>query len=603
MEAKKKEGLARLFEIASEKKKFLIISGVVSIISAFFLLFPYLMVYKIMEELLKNASSISNISGSSLMNWAIYGNIAMIIGYILLYVGAMIAHIVAYNIIYKIRIKLSEHMGKLPMGYFNKNSIGKIKSVIESDVEKIELFIAHQLPDLVSTVVMIIIIFISMLYLNFWYGLASIIPIVVGYSLQYSMLCGEKAKAGLKEYFDALESINTSAIQYVRGMSSIKIFGQTIHSFREFYNDMIAYRNFSTQYAKNYEKRYVLFNIIIASLFTFIVPVGLLFISKEPSNLALSITFIFFLILSMGISSPILKLNALATTVNRISEGLNRIDRIIEEEPIKISEDVKIPSEFDIKFNDVSFAYNENGQEVLKKIKFTACQGEITALVGPSGSGKSTIAQLIPRFWDVNNGSITIGDINIKSIENEKLMDIISFVFQDNFLLTDTILNNILIGRPNAQKKEVIDAAKAARCHEFIKALPNGYDTYVGNKGTYLSGGEKQRISVARAILKNAPILILDEATAFADPENEYEIQLALQKLIKNKTVLVIAHRLTTIVDANKIIVIEDGEISELGTHNSLIDNNGLYKKMWQAYNASLNWEVDSNFIKEVKKE
>ncbi|WP_010291666.1 ABC transporter ATP-binding protein [Clostridium senegalense] len=305
----------------------------------------------------------------------------------------------------------------------------------------------------------------------------------------------------------------------------------------------------------------------------------------------------------MGISSPILKLNALATTVNRISEGLNRIDRIMEEEPIKISEDVKIPSEFDIKFNDVSFAYNKDGQEVLKKIKFTAYQGEITALVGPSGSGKSTIAQLIPRFWDVNNGSITIGDIDIKSIENEKLMDIISFVFQDNFLLTDTIFNNILIGSPNAQKKEVIDAAKAARCHEFIKALPNGYDTYVGNKGTYLSGGEKQRISVARAILKNAPILILDEATAFADPENEYEMQLALQKLIKNKTVLVIAHRLTTIVDANKIIVIENGEISELGTHDSLIANNGLYKKMWEAYNASLNWKVDSRFIKEVKKE
>ncbi|PCN43673.1 ABC transporter ATP-binding protein [Brevibacillus laterosporus] len=594
MKAKEKKGISRLIELAGEKKSLMLWSAILSTVSVFLMLVPYLSVYYVMTELLTHASDISSVNAAYILQWAIWGIVGMLLGYFFMYVGGMLSHIAAFRILYGIRVKLSDHIGALPLGYFTKNATGKIKKIVELDVEKIELFIAHQLPDLINTIVMIIAIIVTMFSLNIWLALACIIPMLIGFAAQFSMMAGKKAKQGLKEYFDALENINTSSIQYVRGMPSIKIFGQTVHSFRKFHEDMLHYRNFSVTYTDNFQNGYVSFKVILLSLATFFLPVGLFFISTDPHNIAFAATLLFFLVLSPGISTPIFKLNSFASTLNTIVEGVNRIDGMFKETTIKEPEIGKKPSSYDIGFHEVSFSYGDEGSpEVLQGISLMAPQGKITALVGPSGSGKSTVAQLIPRFWDVQKGSITIGGVDIRDMKMNELMDTLSFVFQDTFLFSDTLYSNILAGRPTATQDEVYEAARAAQCHEFIERLPNGYDTLIGEGGVYLSGGEEQRVSVARAILKNSPILVLDEATAYADPENEYQMQLALRELIKDKTVLIIAHRLTTICEADQIIVLKEGQIDDLGTHSELLAHNGLYKSMWDAYTSSAEWKID----------
>ncbi|WP_372486502.1 ABC transporter ATP-binding protein [Brevibacillus laterosporus] len=594
MKSKEKKGISKLLELAGEKKSLMVWSAILSTVSVFLMLVPYISVYFVMTELLTHASDISAVDASYILQWAFWGIGGMVLGYLFMYVGGMCSHIAAFRILYGIRVKLSDHIGALPLGYFNKNATGKIKKIVELDVEKIELFIAHQLPDLINTVVMIVAIIVTMFSLNIWLALACVIPMLIGFAAQYSMMAGKKARQGLKEYFDALENINTSSIQYVRGMPSIKIFGQTVHSFRKFHEDMLHYRNFSVTYTDNFQNGYVSFKVIILSLATFFLPVGLFFISTDPHNVAFAATLLFFLVLTPGISTPLFKLNSFASTINVIVEGVNRIDDIFKETTIKEPEVGKKPSSYDIEFHEVSFSYGGEGSvEVLKGISFTAPQGKITALVGPSGSGKSTVAQLIPRFWDVQKGSITIGGVDIRDMKMHELMNNLSFVFQDTFLFSDTLYNNILAGRPTATKEEVHAAARAAQCHEFIERLPNGYDTLIGEGGVYLSGGEEQRVSVARAILKNSPILVLDEATAYADPENEYQMQLALRELIKDKTVLIIAHRLTTICEADQIIVVKEGQINDIGTHGELLAHRGLYKSMWDAYTSSAEWKID----------
>ena len=378
---------------------------------------------------------------------------------------------------------------------------------------------------------------------------------------------------GLKENFDALEKISSSSIQYVQGMPSIKIFGQTVKSFRKFYEDIISYRDFTTKMTEVIRPGYVLFRMFVLSVATFIVPVGLLLFLQNPGDVAFVVTFLFFLILGPGAATPTLKLRSFSESMNVITES-------------------KAPAGYDISFHNVSFSYEADGRKILDHVSFAARQGEITALVGPSGAGKSTIAELIPRFWDVTDGSIEIGGVNIQDMSIHDLMEQMSFVFQESFLFSDTIFNNIALGKPGATKEQVEQAAKAAQCHDFIMALPNGYQTKIGDGGVYLSGGEQQRVSIARAILKNAPILILDEASAYADAENEHEMQIALQSLIKNKTVIMIAHRLTTICNANQILVVDGGQIKEHGTHDELLKKHGLYAAMWDAGVNSATWTI-----------
>ncbi len=591
VERKKKPGLGRLLSIAGEKKTMLVGSAILSTLSVFLMLVPFAAVYGILGELLRNAADIAGADGSFMIRWAVIGLVGMVLGYASLYAGGMLSHVAAFRILYGIRVKIAKHIGNLPLGFFNKNAAGKIKTVVEADAEKLEGFVAHHLPDMISAIVLFFSMAIAMFVLDPLLAVACLIPIIAGYVAQFSMMTGKKAQASMVEYFNAQEEIHSSSLQYVKGMPSIKIFGQTVHSFRKFYADMVKYRDFCVEYSDHFQFGFVLFRVLLFSLGTFILPVGLFLLSGQPDNIGFALTLLLFLVAAPGISTPVIKLNNLAGSMRMIMEGVSRIDKVLQEAPVPEPEESRAPDGYAVTFEDVCFSY-DGKREVLSNISFAAKQNEITALVGPSGSGKSTIAQLIPRFWDVGEGAIRIGGVNIKDISSERLMQILSFVFQDSFLFADTIYANILIGRPEASREEVTAAAKAAQCHDFIQKLPNGYDTKIGEGGLYLSGGEEQRVSVARAILKNAPILVLDEATAYADPENEHQMQLALSELMRNKTVIMIAHRLTTIQNANQIVVLNRGGIEQIGVHDSLISGGGLYARMWRAYTEASDWEI-----------
>ena len=390
--------------------------------------------------------------------------------------------------------------------------------------------------------------------------------------------------------------MSASAVQYVRGMPVVKIFGQSVRSFRQFNSEIEAYKSYALRVCDTYQSGMTAFTVLLNSLITFILPVGLLLLSREPQNIVLAAIYLFFIIMGPGVASPIYKLMYLGSSTNEIDEGVKRIDRIFDEQALPEAEVSRLPVSYDIEFRQVSFAYENKAEttrtEALKDISFTAPQGAITALVGTSGSGKSTVANLIPRFWDVSEGEICIGGINIKEIATEDLMNLVSFVFQDSFLFFDTLYENIRVGNTSATREQVIEAARAAQCHDFIESLPDGYNTRIGDKGVYLSGGESQRVCVARAILKNAPILVLDEATAFADPENEYKMQQAIQRLIKDKTVIIIAHRLSSIISAGQILVLKEGRLIQSGRHEVLSKTDGVYKRMWDAYTSAFRWQL-----------
>lgn len=602
---KPKQGIPRLLEISGEKNTSFAVSVLLSILGTLCQLVPFLSIYQVMAELLRHAATGAILHTEFMIRWALYGLAGLIVGYVLAYAGGMMAHTFAYRVICGVRLKVAEHIGKLPMGYVTNNSIGKTKQVLDADVEQIETFLAHQLPDFVSTVVMLLAMFIIMFLQNVWLALACLLPIVVGFVCQFAVMIKILKSGGLKENFDALEKISSSSIQYIQGMPSIKIFGQTVKSFRKFYEDIVSYRDFTTKMTEVIRPGYVLFRMFVLSVATFIVPVGLLLFLQNPDDVAFVVTFLFFLILGPGAATPTLKLRSFSESMNVITEGVKRVDEVLNEKPLPEPAHKGSPSGregglgrskaqagYDISFHNVSFSYEAEGRKILDGVSFTARQGEITALVGPSGAGKYTIAELIPRFWDVTEGSIEIGGVDIRDLSIHDLMEQMSFVFQESFLFSDTIFNNIALGKPGATKEQVEEAAKAAQCHDFIMALPNGYQTKIGDGGVYLSGGEQQRVSIARAILKNAPILILDEASAYADAENEHEMQIALQSLIKNKTVIMIAHRLTTICNANQILVVDSGQIKEHGTHDELLKKHGLYAAMWDAGVNSATWTI-----------
>ena len=532
----KKKGLLRLFEIAGEKKGLLILAGFLSAISACCMLVPYLSVYQVLNELLRNAGNVTASDDASMIRWAWIAFAGLVAALLLLYGSLMASHMAAFRILYGLRVRLSEHIGRLPLGYLNGTSTGAIKKALEQNVEKIENFVAHTIPDLVNAATTVIVMFVIFFSLNGWMAAVCLLAIVAGISVQFSMMFGKKAQEFFKMYFDTSEQMSASAVQYVRGMPVVKIFGQTVESFRQFSKSIYRFKEYALNVCDAYQPGMVTFVVLLNSLVTFIIPVGLLLLDVNPGNIALAAVYLFFIILGPGVSSPFYRLTFLASNTREIDEGVNRIDAIFAEKPVPEPATPQRPKGHDVTFENVSFSY-ENKQEktrteALKHISFTVRAGEITALVGPSGSGKSTIANLIPRFWDVSEGSIRIGGADIRNIPSEALMDQVSFVFQDTFLFFDTLYENIRVGKDGATEEQVIAAARAAQCDDFIRRLPQGYQTLIGEGGVYLSGGEAQRVAVARAILKNSPILVLDEATAFADPENEYKMQLAIQELI-----------------------------------------------------------------------
>ncbi|TNJ61372.1 ABC transporter ATP-binding protein [Paenibacillus hemerocallicola] len=587
-------GVARLLEIAGEKRGLMMLSGLLSSLSAVCMLVPYVSVYFILKELLEHAASPALADGAKMIRFGVIALIGLAAGLVTMYAGGMVSHIAAFRILYGLRVKLSGHIGKLPLGWLNGKSTGAVKKTLEQNVEKVETFIAHHLPDLVHAAVTTVLMIAVMFTLNVWLALACFVPIVLAFAVQIALIGGPKTKENLKLCHDSLEQMNASAVQYVRGMPAVKVFGQTVHSFRQFYRDMLRYREYGVKLTDQFQHGSLIFKVILGSLAAFVLPVGVFLLSRDPGNVAFASVLLFFLVMAPGISTPMFKIMFLAETLRDIHEGVQRIDRILAEGDVPEPEHPRRPTSFDVSFDRVFFSYGTEpaDTDVLADISFTAGQGEVTALVGPSGAGKSTVANLVPRFWNVNTGAIRIGGVDIREIATPDLMDTVAFVFQESFLFYDTVYNNIAVGRPDASPEEVYAAAKAAQCHAFIKLLPLGYDTLIGEEGVYLSGGEEQRISVARAILKNAPILVLDEATAFADPENEYEMQLALKALMKNKTVIVIAHRLSTIQDAEQILVMESGKIVERGRHEALLSANGLYGRMWRSYRHATQWHM-----------
>lgn len=597
MKEKKKTGLARLFEIAGERKGLLILAGALSAASAACMLVPYWSVYEILNELLHNGGDWNRVDGALLIRWGWIAFFGLIGGLLLLYGALMSSHVAAFRILYGLRVSLSKHIGRLPLGYLNGTSTGAIKKTMEQNIEKIENFIAHTIPDMVNVVATIALMFAIFFSLDGWLAAVCLAAIAVSIVLQFSNFMGKKAQEFTRIYFDAQERMSASAVQYVRGMPVVKIFGQSVRSFRQFNAEIEAYKTYALKVCDTYQSGMIAFVVILNSLITFILPVGLL-LTGGAANIALAAVWLFFIVMGPGVASPVYKLMYLGGGTREINEGVVRIDRIFEQRPIPEAANPQRPESYDIEFRNVSFSYENKEEatrtEALRDLTFTARQGEITALVGPSGSGKSTVANLIPRFWDVRQGEIRIGGINIKEIATEHLMDIVSFVFQDTFLFYDTLYENIAVGRPDAKREEVEAAARAAQCHNFIERLPNGYMTHIGDKGVYLSGGEAQRICVARAILKNAPILVLDEATAFADPENEYKMQQALQALIRNKTVIIIAHRLSSIISARQIVVLKEGRLVQCGRHGELSTTDGVYKKMWDAYTDAFRWQLNT---------
>lgn len=588
-------------EIAGEKRGLLVLSGIFSVLSALAQLVPFAAIYFIVEELLKNAANPGLVDKSLIQFWGLWALISLVASLVFLYASTMASHVSAFRILYGLRLGLAEHLAKLPMGYHTRQSTGTIKKILEFSVEKIESFIAHQLPDFIAAAVTPVVMLTVMFSLDWRLALSCAVPIVAAFLLQMLSFLGKKGREDSRRYNDALEEMNATGVEYVRGMPAVKVFGMTVSSFLKFHNTIENYRVCAMNISRTYKSPYAVFFVLLSSLLSFILPVGVFILSGQPDNQAFALMLLLFLVLGPGLSLPVLKLLYLGGNLRQVSEGVERVDGIFAMQPVAQPETPGVPENYTVEFDTVRFSYDEQDAatrvDALTGVSFTAREKEMTALVGPSGSGKSTIANLIPRFWDVASGAIRIGGVDIRDMDTEKLMDAVSFVFQDVHLFYDTIEENIRMGRTDATKAQIVEAAKKACCHEFIKNLPQGYQTKIGEGGTYLSGGEAQRVSIARALLKDSPILVLDEATSFADPENEAKIQQGLSELIRGKTVIIIAHRLSTIREADQILVINEGQIVQRGRHDALAGQEGLYRRMWEAHIDAGAWAISKESL------
>ena len=581
---KKKKSIKDIISY-SEIKKGQLVGGILFVSLGMLLsICPILVIYKVIKSLFLYGKL-----EQSAMQFCSYGLAAVVLAYCLTYIGSILCHKFSYVLIANLKKKILFHIGNLPLGFFTGDNKSKIRQVLGSDMNQIEGYFSHQLPNLISTLTLILAMIIVMLKINLILGLTTLLIIFVGLGIQIAIMAKIIKSGGLDKNFAILDQINSATTEYVKGMPEVKIFGTGAKSFKTFSKSVGEYRDFTSLMTSMIRPGFVSFRMFILSVATFIVPVGILLMSRN-NNLDFATVFIFYLILAPAISVPALKLRDFAEGMNLLNEVVLRVYEIIDQKELTIENSEEAIKGHDLEFNNVSFSYGN--EEVLKNISFCAKQGEVTALVGYSGAGKSTIGTLIPRFYDPSEGSIKIGGVNIKNIPINVLMNKIAFVFQDSDLITDTVFNNVAMAKTGSTKEDVIKACKKARCHDFIEKLPNGYNTVLG-KGTYLSGGEKQRIAVARAILKDAPILVLDEATSFADSENEYLMQEALSELVKDKTVIMIAHRLNTIECANQILVISDGKIAERGKHEDLILANGIYKRLFDIYKKTNIWQMD----------
>lgn len=595
---KPKSGLARCMELASDRKGLIFLSAILSSLAAIASFIPYIAVYFMIRTIIGVYPNLEQLDMSIVLN---YGWLALagIVANILLYFWAIFSsHMAAFGTLYELKVLFANHITKIPLGYHLTIGSGRLRKIMDENIESVEGFIAHQFPDFVASVTAPIVMVVILFTVDWRFGLASLAGIILAFIAEFIGYGSGAMKENMGKYQTALEEMNNVSVEYVRGMPVVKAFNQTASSFRKLKDAISGYTEWVLKFSLGWQNCMPAFTTIINNIYLILIPVGVLIGANTSDFSGFAMSLIFYLLFVPAIAGVLNKIMYISESFIQINGNVARMDEILTIPEMAETDHPKTPVNDDIEFNNVSFSYTGSADEnALENVSFSAKQGQITAIVGPSGGGKSTIANLISHFWDVSSGSITIGGVDVRDMAENDLMRHVSFVFQDIFLFKQSILDNIRMGNPQASEEQAVAAAKAAQCHDFISRLPKGYHTVVGTKGVHLSGGERQRIAIARAIIKNSPIIVLDEATAFSDPENEYLIQKAFEKLMQGKTVIIIAHRLSTIRNADHIIVIEKGHLIEEGKHDDLVADGGRYAKMWNHYTEAIDWKISGKAV------
>ena len=571
-----------------KRKVLLPAAMLLSALSALAGMLPYILIWLIVRELLEYGEITSSGNVVTYAWWAAGMAVASIVLY---FAALMSSHLAAFRVESNLRKEAMRQIVRMPLGFFDINTSGRIRKIIDDNAGVTHSFLAHQLPDLAATFLVPLVAAILIFVFDWILGLACIVPVIIAMLVMGFMMNAE-GRQFMKSYMTSLEEMNTEAVEYVRGIPVVKVFQQTIYSFKNFHRCIMNYNKMVFGYTRMWEKPMSLYTVIINGFVFFLAPLAILLIGYSGNYASVLLNFFLFVLITPVFSQSIMKSMYLNQALGQASEAIGRLENLVAYEHLTVVEHPQPVKEFSIQFEKVSFSYPGANQKAVDDVSFTIPQGNTVALVGASGGGKTTIARLVPRFWEATEGKVLIGGINVREIAPEELMKHISFVFQNTKLFKTSLLENIKYGNPNATMEEVERAVDMAQCREIINKLPLGLNTKIGTEGTYLSGGEQQRIVLARAILKNAPIIVLDEATAFADPENEHLIQQALKELTKGKTVLMIAHRLSSITDADNILVIDKGKIAEQGTHAKLLEKQGIYYNMWNEYQQSVRWTI-----------
>ena len=585
---KKKSVISQLFEYAGNHKYFTVSSWILAAISAIVALVPFYYIWCIIKEVVEVRPDFGKATHIVSYGWSA---VAMSLLAMIIYIAAlMCSHIAAFRVQANMRTKMMEHVMQLPMGYIESQGSGKIRKIVAESSAATETFLAHSLPDKAVSYATPIGLIAMLLIFDWKIGLICLIPAVLAFLMMGSMM-GEKMQNDMKEYQNALDEMSAEAVEYVRGIPVVKTFGQSVFSFKRFKDAIDKYEKWTITYTVGMRMPMIGFTTAANAIFAALVACSFIFARNTVTDPFLY-NILFYIIITPILTVTLMKVAYAGESQMIVKDALERMYSLLEVEPLREAADPKMPNDSGISIDNIKFTYDDNKMNAIDGITLDIKPGEHVAFVGPSGGGKTTLASLIARFWDVKEGSIKIGGVDVKDIATNELMKQVSYVFQDSKLLKMSILDNVRMGRPNATDEEVIKALKDAMCWDIIEKLPDGIHTMIGSKGTYVSGGEAQRISIARAFLKNAPILILDEATAFADPDNEIMVQQAFANLSKDKTVIMIAHRLSTVVDADKICVLSGGKVAESGKHDELLKKNGIYSHMWSEYQKSVNWKV-----------
>lgn len=585
---KKESSLSKLLDYAGKFRYLTIASWILSVISAWLALVPFYYIWRIMKEVLSVAPDFGKAAHLKEYGWAAVG---FAILSMLVYVCAlMCSHLAAFRVQANIRTSLMRHILTLPMGFLDKDGTGKIRKIVNESSAATETYLAHQLPDQAGAIATPAGLLVLLMVFDFRLGLLSLIPVVAAFLIMGTMT-GQRMKDKMEEYQNALDEMSSEAVEYVRGIPVVKTFGQSVFSFKRFQTSIQKYEKWTIAYTKEMRIPMTVYTTAINAVFAVLIAATFFFTGKGGDNTFL-LNLLFYIIITPIITVTMNKIMYSSENQLIVADAISRIESILEKKPLPETAHAQEPENNSITFENVSFCYEDAGRDALHQINLSIKEGEHVAFVGPSGGGKTTLASLVARFFDTTEGRILIGNKDVKEIPSRQLMDMVSFVFQDSKLLKTSILENVHMGKKEATREEVMQALKEAQCEDIIAKLPDGIDTVIGSSGTYVSGGEAQRLSIARAMLKNAPILILDEATAFADPDNEAKVQEAFSRLSKGKTVIMIAHRLSSIVDADRICVLKDGSIAEEGTHETLLQKNGVYAHMWEEYNKSVQWKV-----------